>query len=97
MNADNDNDMAGENRSVFIVIGNVSKRKGGEKIAVHVLIKAPDDDYAVRETLNALAREGYAEAELDQIGVLDGFPDEEPHASAMEGVLEGEVAIITFD
>ena len=97
MNADNDNDKTGEDRSVFIVIGNVSKRKGGEKIAVHVLIKAPDDDYAVRETLNALAGEGYAEAELDQIGVLDGFPDEEPHASAMEGVLEGEVAIITFD
>jgi hypothetical protein len=97
MNADNDNETDGEDGNVFIVIGTVSKRKGGEKVPVHVMIKAPDDDYAVRETLNALAREGYAEAELDQIGVLDGMPDEEPHASAIEGVLAGEVAIITFD
>jgi hypothetical protein len=28
---------------------------------------------------------------------LDGMPDEEPHASAYQGVLEGEVAIIRFD
>lgn len=105
MGADNDNRLNGPNEdeeteaagSVFIVIGQVSKENGGTKSPVHVLLKAPDDDYAVRETLNALAREGYAEAELDQIGVLDGFPDEEPHASAMEGVLEGEVAIILFD
>lgn len=83
--------------SVFIIIGRVSKRRGGKKSEVHVMLKAPDDDYAVRETLNALSREGYAEAELDQIGVLDGVPAEEPHASAYQGVLDGEVAIIAHD
>lgn len=83
--------------SVFIIIGRVSKRRGGQKSEVHVMLKAPDDDYAVRETLNALSREGYAEAELDQIGVLDGVPAEEPHASAYQGVLDGEVAIIAHD
>lgn len=82
---------------VFIIIGQVAKRRGGKKSAVHVMLRAPDDDSAVRETLNALAREGYAEADLDQVGVLDGMPDEEPHASAYEGVLEGEVAIINYD
>lgn len=97
MNADNDNEVTDDGGSIFIVIGTVTRRKGGRKSPVHVMIKAPDDDSAVRETLNALAREGYAEAELDQIGVLDGMPDEEPHASAIEGVMAGEVAIITFD
>lgn len=105
MSADNDNrlNMPSDDEetelepSIFIVIGQISKQNGQPKSPVHVLLKAPDDDYAVRETLNALAREGYAEAELDQVGILDGFPDEEPHASAMEGVLKGEVAIIVFD
>ncbi|TIX71720.1 MAG: transcriptional regulator, partial [Mesorhizobium sp.] len=41
--------------------------------------------------------EGYAEAELDQIGDMDGAPDDEPHLSAYQGALEGEVSIITFD
>lgn len=83
--------------TVFIIIGRVTKRRGGRKSEVHVMLKAPDDDYAVRETLNALSREGYAEAELDQIGVLDGVPADEPHASAYQGVLDGEVAIIAHD
>jgi len=107
--AENDNDPEGNRpaedwpeedggeHQIFIIIGQVAKRRGGKKSAVHVMLRAPDDDGAVRETLNALAREGYAEAELDQIGLLDGIPDEEPHASAYQGVLEGEVAIINFD
>ena len=36
------------------------------------------------------------EADLDQIGMITGAPDEEPHASAYQGALEGEVAIIRF-
>ncbi|MBW3099216.1 transcriptional regulator [Pseudohoeflea sp. DP4N28-3] len=87
----------GTEASVFIIIGQVTKRPDGPKATVHVMLKAPDEDSAVRETLNALAREGFAEAELDQIGLLEGMPDEEPHASAYEGVIEGEVAVITFD
>ena len=47
--------------------------------------------------LESLAAEGYAEAELDQIGDMDGIPDEEPHISAFQGALEGEVSIVTFD
>ena len=52
---------------------------------------------SVRTALESLAKEGYAEAELDQIGDMDGAPDEEPHVSAYQGALEGEVAIVTFD
>jgi hypothetical protein len=51
----------------------------------------------VRLTLNALSEEGFLEADLDQIGMITGAPDEEPHASAYQGALEGEVAIIRFN
>ncbi len=88
-------DSPGEDESmVFIIIGRASEHKGGEPTDIHIMLMAPDDDTAVREALNALAREGYAEAELDQIGVMEGMPDEEPHASAYQGALEGEVAIV---
>ncbi len=89
----NDNDPA----PVTIITGRVFRSKGGKPEGVHVMLVAPDDDSAVRRTLESLAREGYAEAELDQIGEMEGPPDEEPHASAYQGALEGEVSIVTFD
>ena len=81
---------------VFIITGRAWETKDGTPIDLHILLTAPDDDSAVREALNALAEEGYEEAELDQIGAIDSLPDEEPHASAYQGALEGEVAIVTF-
>jgi hypothetical protein len=104
MNSDNDNrDVrsddtgGGETPSIFIIIGQTSRRKGGEMRPVHVLIAAPDDDTAVRLCLDALSAKGFAEADLDQIGVLEDMPDEEPHASAYQGAMEGEVAVIAFE
>jgi hypothetical protein len=86
----NDND----ERPVTIIIGRVRRGTSGRWEHVHVMLTAPDDDSAVRKTLDALASEGYAEAELDQIGEMEGEPDEEPHVSAYQGALEGEVAIV---
>lgn len=85
-----------EERPVTIITGRVWRRKGGEPEGVHVMLVAPDDDSAVRTVLDALSREGYAEAELDQIGDMQGEPDDEPHLSAYQSALEGEVAIVTF-
>ena len=90
----NDN---GEDRPITIITGRVWKRKGGESEGVHVMLVAPDDDSAVRKALDALAAEGYAEAELDKIGDMQGEPEDEPHISAWQGALEGEVSIVTFD
>lgn len=90
-----DNDNIADLPLVFIIIGKAYEKEG-EGIDIHVMLKAPDDDTAVRETLNALADEGFIEADLDQIGTLSEIPDEEPHASAFQGALEGEVAIIRF-
>ncbi len=86
-----------EARPVTIITGRVWRKKGGKSKGVHVMLVSPDDDSAVRTALESLAKEGYAEAELDQIGDMDGAPDEEPHVSAYQGALEGEVSIVTFD
>lgn len=83
--------------TVTLITGRVRRAKGGESQGVHVMLVAPDDDSAVRRALEALATEGYAEAELDQIGDMEGEPDEEPHLSAWQGALEGEVSIVFFD
>lgn len=94
-NPDNDNTL--DDPMVFIIIGKAYEKKGGEGIDLHIMLRAPDDDSAVREALNSLSDEGFLEADLDQIGVLSEAPTEEPHASAYQGALEGEVAIIRFD
>ena len=95
-NADNDNATL-DGPMVFIIIGKAYEHDGDEDgIDIHVMLSAPDDDSAVREALNALAEEGFIEADLDQIGTLTDAPDEEPHASAYRGALQGEVAIIRF-
>jgi len=86
-----------EEPHVTIITGRVFRKKGGKAEGIHVFLVAPDDNSAVKMALQALATEGYAEAELDQIGDIDGMPEEEPHASAYQGALEGEVAIVTFD
>lgn len=84
-------------RGVFIIIGRVWPIKDVDSISIHILLTAADDDDAVRNALNALAERGYEEAEFDQIGSIVEPPDEEPHASAFQGALEGEVAIVTFE
>lgn len=83
--------------AVYIILGRVTAEEGGPHIPVHILLTGPDDDSVIREALNALAGDGYFEAEFDQIGTLTDQPIEEPHASAYQGAMEGEVAIITFD
>jgi hypothetical protein len=90
------NDNTPKGGFVFIIIGKAYLDGDNEGIDIHIMLRAPDDDTAVREALNALTEEGFSEADLDQIGTLMGAPDEEPHASAYQGALEGEVAIIRF-
>lgn len=91
-----DNDNSNEGPMVFIIIAKGYEAEGAEGIDLHIILSAPDDDSAVREALNALSEEGFLEADLDQIGVLMGTPEDEPHASAYQGALQGEVAIIRF-
>ncbi len=91
-----DNDNNSEGPMVFIIIGKGYESDNSEGVDLHIMLRAADDDSAVREALNALAEEGFIEADLDQIGMLTEVPAEEPHASAYQGAVEGEVAIIRF-
>jgi hypothetical protein len=84
-------------RAVFIIIGRVWRVKDGPETAIHIMLCEADDDSAIRQALNALSERGYDEAEFDQIGTLTDAPLEEPHASAYQGALEGEIAIVEFD
>jgi hypothetical protein len=86
-----------EEPPVTLIIGRARRRKGGSADGVHVMLVAPDEDAAVRAALSALTGQGYVEAELDRIGEMEGMPDEEPHASAYQGAVEGEVSIIVVD
>lgn len=87
-----------QDKPVYIIVGRAWREEDDvEAEGFHILLMAPDDDSAVRTALEALASEGYAKADLDQIGELDGQPDEEPHQSAWQGAMEGEVAIVTFE
>jgi hypothetical protein len=91
-----DNDNLNDEPMVFIIIGKGYERDGDDGVDIHVMLRAPDDDTAVRDALNALSEEGFLEADLDQIGTLTEVPTDEPHASAYKGALTGEVAIIRF-
>ena len=44
----------------------------------------------------SLQGQGFAEAELDQIGVMDGEPDDPVYEGAYQDALAGNVAIVTF-
>lgn len=87
----NDND---EPR-VLIIVGRVWRSESAPAEGITVLLRAPDDDTAVRVALEALSQKGYARAELDQIGELEGMPAGEPHLSAWQGAMDGEIAIVT--
>ncbi|WP_319773151.1 regulator [Breoghania sp.] len=89
----------GDEPMVFVIVGRVwEEEEGGpdDAITVNIVLAAADDDSAVRRALEALAGEGYAEAELDQIGTLDGEPDDPAFEEAYQDARDGNVAVITF-
>ncbi len=82
---------------VFIITGEVRRKDDQDMIPFNALLIGPDDDTAVRRCLEALAQEGYEEADLHQIGNLEGRPEEDPFTSAYDAALEGEIAIIAYE
>ena len=60
------------------------------------MLVAPDDDSRGAHRARIADREGYAEAELDQIGDMEGRPTTSRIMSAYQGALEGEVSIVTY-
>lgn len=86
-----------DSQSVHLVIADVWNEGVEESIEVHLLLKADENEDLVQTVLGILSEEGYNEAELLEIGTLTEQPEEEPHKSAWETALTGEVALIEFE
>ncbi|MBC8717260.1 MULTISPECIES: hypothetical protein [Brucella/Ochrobactrum group] len=82
---------------VHLVIADVWNEGEEESIEVHILLKSNEDEDLVQTVLSILAEEGYHEAELVEMGTITEEPEEEPHKSAWQTALTGEVALIEFD
>ncbi|MFC4624808.1 hypothetical protein ACFO1V_06160 [Daeguia caeni] len=83
--------------TVHLIIADVWNEGDDSPVEVHVLLKASEDEDLVQTVLAILADEGFDEAELLEIGTLSEEPEDEPHKSAWQTALKGEVALIEFD
>lgn len=93
----NELDTNGEGTTVFILIGGVRKQNETAMARFYAFLTAPDDDGAVRRCLESLAQQGFEEADLDQIGILSGPPDEPEFLEPYKFALTGDVALMVFD
>lgn len=93
---ESDDEIADEPWNVFVIVGEV-RRAEGEMFPFNALLMAPDDDTAVRMALEALAQEGYEEADLHQIGNIEERPEDPHFQPAYDSALGGEIAIISFE
>jgi len=82
---------------VFILIGGVRRENEPQMSRFYAFVTAPDDDGAVRRCLEALAQQGFEEADLDQIGTMTGPPEEEEYLEPYQTALAGDVALMVFD
>lgn len=85
--------------TVYIILGHAREGDLGTPeaaIPVNILLRAADEDSAVRLALEALKGQGFAEASLDQIGVILEEPDDPTFEQAYEDAIAGEVAVIAY-
>ncbi|WP_186386446.1 MULTISPECIES: regulator [unclassified Stappia] len=85
--------------AVYIILGHARAADMGTPeaaVPVNILLRAADEDSAVRIALEALKGEGFVEATLDQIGVILDEPDDPTFEQAYEDALAGEVAVIAY-
>ena len=93
----NDFGTGDESRPVFILIGGVRRENEEDMSRFYAFLTAPDDDGAVRKCLEALAQQGFDEADLDQIGTMTGPPEEPEYQDAWNAALAGDVALMVFE
>lgn len=85
--------------AVYIILGHARAGDMGTPeaaVLVNILLRAADEDSAVRIALEALKGEGFVEAALDQIGVILEEPDDPTLEQAYQDALAGEVAVIAY-
>ncbi len=82
---------------IFLLIGEIRKSGETKMVPFNALLKSSDDDTAVRLVLEALAEEGFEEADLHQIGNLEDAPDDEDFLPAYQAAVDGEVALLVYE
>lgn len=87
----------GDGSTLFILIGGVRRADEDGMTRFYAFLSAPDEDGAVRKCLEALAQQEFEEADLDQIGILTGPPEEPEFREAYDAARAGEVAVMLFD
>jgi len=96
-----------EDATVYIVVGRAfrdddaeapsfDEDDAAEGTAINVMLTAPDDEECIQKALQALAGQGFSRVELDQIGVVEGVPDDPTFASAYWNAIDGQVSVIAF-
>lgn len=101
-----------EDATVYIVVGRAFREddtaradagwdagKDGDEAGatnVNVMLTAADDEECIQKALTSLAGQGFSRVELDQIGVIEGAPDDPTFASAYWTAIDGQVAVIAF-
>lgn len=82
---------------VFLIIADAWKDGESDPVNVHIMLKSEPDEDVIQATLEILANEGFAEAEISEIGTLTEQPEDEPYLSGYNTALSGQVAMIEFD
>lgn len=90
------NEISANESTVFILIGGVRRENEPEMARFYAFLTAPDDDGAVRRCLESLAQQGFEEADLDQIGILTGPPEEPQFLEPYRTAQKGDVALMVF-
>jgi len=86
-----------DSNEVFLIIADAWKDGESDPVNVHILLKSEPEEDVIQATLEILANEGFAEAEITEIGTLTEQPEEEPYLSGYNTALSGQVAMIEFD
>ena len=86
-----------DSNEVFLIIADAWKEGESDPVNVHILLKSEPEEDVIQATLEILANEGFAEAEITEIGTLTEQPEEEPYLSGYNTALSGQVAMIEFD
>lgn len=93
----NDQTEDGDDAIVFIIVGGVRRADETEMLDFHCLLTAADDDSAVRRCLEALASEGYEEADLTQIGNIEEPEADDPFFDPYSAALDGDIALLVYE
>ncbi|WOC17139.1 hypothetical protein [Pseudochrobactrum sp. MP213Fo] len=86
-----------DSNEVYLIIADAWKDSESDPVNIHILMKSEPDEDVIQAALEILASEGFAEAEISEIGTLTEQPEEEPYLSGYNTALSGQVAMIEFD